>query len=422
MQTLCGAVLCHHVDDRSNLLGTYSSMNEAAKALNDNATDISEVTRGLKMCTRKGNIFVRGDKIFDGGLLRSSLSENKVRQLDDSFTLSGSANVNAAPQIQADEAFLNVRSMVISTALTNATATSTSPGREGGDMNTCNDGSSSSSSEKSGRGGDRNCNNVNGVVLPSEANNYLSLTSNIGEQNEAIEINDIEVNKDSETTHGENLFSGEAEKEMKTGRHLNVDQKDEDSGVEEGSGCGDGANINGILERRGQLFNNEEQSRFAAEVMARKKDLRAVGKAIGRSTGDCILYYYAYFKHGRRGEYKRLKRFMHNAQAWGIDNTDGDGNSYNEHVEAQEILERKKDDKGGETGEENDDEGDSSSSSIFSLNPPSASVIAENFSPRLGCRVLVKFDDGKWYGGRIAICGKSSLTIDYDDGERESSQ
>jgi hypothetical protein len=63
-----------------------------------------------------------------------------------------------------------------------------------------------------------------------------------------------------------------------------------------------------------QPFSVQEQARFAVEVVAQKKDRWLVGKALGRSTKDCVLYYYAHFKHGRKPQYRRLKGAMREVQ------------------------------------------------------------------------------------------------------------
>ena len=47
------------------------------------------------------------------------------------------------------------------------------------------------------------------------------------------------------------------------------------------------------------------------------------------------------------------------------------------------------------------------------------SIVARNLVPWRGCRVLVRFDDGTWYGGRVtgwSFYPASELTILYDDG------
>ena len=104
-------------------------------------------------------------------------------------------------------------------------------------------------------------------------------------------------------------------------------------------------------DRRG-LFSAEEEVQFAAEVVAKRKDLRAVGQALGRSTGDCVLYYYAHFKQGRRGEYERLKRAMH---GWDM----GDDMS--------EI-------------DDNQDDDDDGEGRAVAEDPPSPSIVAQRLS------------------------------------------
>ena len=62
--------------------------------------------------------------------------------------------------------------------------------------------------------------------------------------------------------------------------------------------------------------------------------------------------------------------------------------------------------------------------------PPPDSVAAQQLLPQRGCRVLVRFDDGTWYGGRVSGFQPGSVsasntrggevTIFYDDGESET--
>ena len=58
--------------------------------------------------------------------------------------------------------------------------------------------------------------------------------------------------------------------------------------------------------------------------------------------------------------------------------------------------------------------------------PPSPSIVAQRLPLKLGSRVRVRFDDGKWYGGRVMgqsgflnPTTPSEVCIVYDDGEVE---
>ena len=160
-------------------------------------------------------------------------------------------------------------------------------------------------------------------------------------------------------------------------------------------------------DRRG-LFSAEEEVQFAAEVVAKRKDLRAVGQALGRSTGDCVLYYYAHFKQGRRAEYEHLKRTMH---GWDVGGDIGEDDS-------DDVF---------DSDEDEDDDEDDDVEEPRAESPPSPSIVAQRLPLKLGSRVRVRFDDGKWYGGRVMDRSgflnpttPSEVCIVYDDGERET--
>ena len=171
-------------------------------------------------------------------------------------------------------------------------------------------------------------------------------------------------------------------------------------------------------DRRG-LFSAEEEVQFAAEVVAKRKDLRAVGRALGRSTGDCVLYYYAHFKQGRRAEYERLKRPMHGGDMGEDITGESDDDQDDDDEDEDEDEDEDDNDEDDDEEEDNDEEAE---------DPPSASLVAQRLPVKLGSRVLVRFDDGKWYGGRVAgrsdFLGSnttpSEVCIVYDDGEHET--
>ena len=120
-------------------------------------------------------------------------------------------------------------------------------------------------------------------------------------------------------------------------------------------------------------FNAKEKARFAAEVVAHRKDLRKVGQALRRSTGDCVLYYYVHFKKGCGAEYGHLKRTMH------------DGNMEEEY---------------SNDAFENDDAKHDHGKRDEEPLPSIVGVVAQH-PLDFGSRVLMRFDNGKWYGGQV---------------------
>ena len=181
-----------------------------------------------------------------------------------------------------------------------------------------------------------------------------------------------------------------------------------------------------------QPFSAWEQARFAVEVVAQKKDLRLVGKALGRSTKDCVLYYYLHFKHGRKVEYRRLKSAMREVQH--EQNYDDDDDDDDDDLHGDEDSDDKDDEEnmngvGGGGGGGELDEGSAGKRARLQ-SPPPDSVAAQQLLPQRGCRVLVRFDDGTWYGGRVSGFQPGSVsasntrggevTIFYDDGESET--